>query len=450
MFNYLSLKFPKSQNPPLRITSFVLHQDRYAHEFATVRLRDWNVQYANVKPGDPVQCILRGVDGTREFVGYIHTIRPHVTPNTRITDIDIIGASYTMKQARQEVFKDNVAFQPDPTKQPGVVQLIAAKHGFAVEGDFYPRVFPQLVQPGISDFQFLSRLAQQCGYTFRVENTTIHFKTLVTDFNNYKSTCQNFVMRESGDPKGYTLYSFNLTLGESIRYYDAQKSTSQVGGVDAGTGATSIITNQLRPTAINTNSTSEFFDSYKTDIVAPSADAVRYEAIAADERNRFPYRANIEVIGTPNISPDQPIYLSGLGPDYSGYWVVIAVQHHIVETTQNNFKYTTKIQIGSDSLGSANPLSKNYIEVPNPVKIRKLIPNTVNKNVSKRSVLTTSSSVYNNPGFSRITKKPKLTKNSKDTAAVWVNPTPLSVAIGINNKTAAVQARLKALGQLNV
>jgi phage protein D len=445
MFNYLSLEFPSSQTPPQRVHSFVLHQDRYAHEFATLNLRDWDVQYSNVKPGDPVKCALRGVDGSREFVGYIHSIRPVITPKTKTTEIDIIGASYVLKQPHQRVFQNVTADK--------VVQQIASANNFALDFDTHPRVYSQLVQPGISDFQFLSRLAQQCGYTFWVENTTIHFKGLLKDFNDYKSTAQNFVMRQSGDPKGHSIYSFNLTLGESIKYFDAQKSAVQVGGVDVTSGKSSIVTNQIRPTSINTKFTTEFFDNYKTDIVAPSASDVVYEAKAADERNRFAYRAQIEVIGTPNISPDQPIYLTGLGPDYSGYWVVLATQHHIVETAQNVFKYTTKLQIGSDSLGSANKLSPNYIEAPNPIKIRKLVPNVKNTVVSKKSVLNNGSSKYNNPGFSKVTKRPKKKTSSRNTAAVWVNPspnTPLAVALGTHNKTAATQARLKNMGVVNV
>lgn len=443
MFNYLSLNFPLSQNPPKRITSFVLHQDRYAHEMATVILRDWDVQYSNVKPGDPVECIMRGVDGNRDFVGYIHSIRPSITPKTRMTEIDIIGASYVLKQPRQRVFENTTADQ--------VVAKIAADNNFAVDIDAHPRVYTQIVQPGISDFQFISRLAQQCGYTFRIENTTLHFKSLVKDFNNYKSTAQNFVMRESGDPKGHSLYSFDLILGESIKYYDAHKSAVQVGGVDVVSGQLAIYTNQVRPTTISTQATTEFFDSYKTDIVAPGTEIAKSEAKAADERNRFAYRAQIEVIGTPNIGPDQPIYLTGLGSNYSGYWIVIAAQHHIVETSQNVFKYTTLLQIGSDSLGSANPLSTNYIESPNPIKIRKLVPGAENKVVSKKSTLTTGSTKYNNVGFSKMTKRPKLVKTSRNTSSTWVSATPSSkTAVTTASNTTAVQNRLKKMGVTNV
>jgi len=389
--------------------------------------------------------LLRGVDGTQNFVGYVHSIRPHVTPKTRETEIDIIGASYTMKQPKQRVFENTTADK--------VVQQIATEHNFAIDFEAHPRIYSQIIQPGISDFQFVSRLAQQCGYTFRVENTTIHFKKLITDFHNYKDTCQNFVMRESGDPKGHTIYSFNLIIGESIKYFDAQKSAVQIGGVDPRTAKSTVMTNQVRPTTINTQATTEFFDNYKTDVVAPSAKEVEYEAKAADARNRLSYRAQIEVIGTPNISPDQPVYLTGLGPDYSGYWVVIAAQHHVVETSQNTFKYTTKLLVGSDSLGSANPLSQNFVVAPNPIKVRKLVSGTKNKATSKKSSLKKGSSKYNNPGFSKITKRPKLMESARNTASTWVNDLPHS-ATTVNHtvtaKTLAVQNRLKAMGVLDV
>lgn len=345
MLNYVGIEFPLSDNPPKRIVSFTVMQDRYAHETIDIKFRDWDVQYNQVKPGQPVILTLRGSGDPRKFYGYVHDINPQITPGGRFVNIRVIGASFQLKQAYQRVWEKCTAST--------VVKDIAAKNKFSVELDEHPRVYDQIVQPGVSDLQLISRLAKQCGYTFRVENTTIHFKKFTTDYNDLKANAPKFIMRNANDPQGSTLYSFDLVLSESYKHADSYKSAVQVGGVSPLTGKATIATNKKRPKTIRIKKETEIFDSYATEIVAPSQTIAYHEAKAADERNRFPYRAKVEVLGTPQLNPDKPIYLTGLGPVYSGYWMVLSSVHSVVETSPNVFKYTTYLVIGADSLGVA-------------------------------------------------------------------------------------------------
>jgi phage protein D len=411
VYNYLSIEFPLAQNAPKRTSAFVLKQARYAHEIATARFKDWDVQYANVKPGDPVKCLLRGRDTNREFVGYIHDIKPEITPTARFVTVTIIGASYQLKQARQRVFENVTAID--------VVKTIAREHNFAVDIDSHPRVYPQITQAGISDFQLLARLAQQCGYLFRVDNTTIKFKKVTTDYNANRGNAQKFDMREAGNPSGHSLYSFNLILGESNKYSDAYKSAVQVGGVDPTTQVVSLVTNQVKAKAIRSKSETEFFDSYATDTVAPDPLSAYYESVSADERNRFPYRAHAQVFGTPNIAPGMPVYLDGVGPEYSGYWIVLSAEHHIVETKPNVLQYTTYLQVGSDSIGEASVLGGVKTLKPEIIKKRALVPGVKNNPPSNKSMLKKGTGTYVNH-LSQVTNRSKGTKYNNQVAHIWI------------------------------
>ena len=364
MFNYLSVSFPLAQNPPKRVVAFNLMQNRYAHEIAIVRFRDWNVQLNDIKPTDPVKCIMRGRDSSREFVGYIHDIKPEITPANKTVTVTLIGASYVLKQAKQRVFENVTA--------DAVVKQIASEYGFSAYTDPHPRVYEQVVQAGHSELQIMARLARQCGYTLRVENTSVYFKKLTSDFQTLKASASSFKMSDVNDPGGSTLYSFALTVGESIEYADAYKSAPRVGGVDPRSHSANLVTNQIRPESIRQNSTIELFDSFSTEIVAPSYDVAYYESEALDQKNRFPYRASIKVLGTPNLGPDKPIFLSGLGLDYSGYWIVLSARHEIVETSSNVLQYTTILEVGSDSLGQAKVFNDLAIFTPDELKIRPL------------------------------------------------------------------------------
>ena len=123
MFNYLSIDFINSERSPKRVSYFYLNQDRYAHEIAVVRFKDWDVQYNYIKPGEPVRCLLRGLDSSREFIGYIHDIKPDISPGKQFVELTLIGASYKLKQARQRVYYDVTASQ--------VVKQIAKANNFS-------------------------------------------------------------------------------------------------------------------------------------------------------------------------------------------------------------------------------------------------------------------------------------------------------------------------------
>jgi len=321
-------------------------------------------------PGDPVKCELIGNGFKKTFVGYIHDVSTRLSPGSRFVELTIIGASYQLKQAKQRVFENTTASK--------VARLIAAEHGFQCYVDDHPRVYPQIVQAGITDLQLLSRLAKQCGFTFRVENTTLHFKSMTKDFEENRENAPHFDMREANNPSGSTLYEFNLLVGESNVFGDAYKSAVQFGGVNPTNSSGFIVTNVKQPTTLRTHFTTEFFDSFATDTVIPDQKTAALEAAAADERNRFAYRANVKVLGTADLRPDMPIYLDGLGKDYSGYWIVIAATHHVVETNPNVFTYTTYLTVGADSIGNANVFKGRKVSRPNAVRVRNLKPRVKN------------------------------------------------------------------------
>jgi len=389
VFNYVSVDFPLAETPPQRISTFYIDLTRYAHETATLRFRDWDVRFSHIRPGEPVRCTLRGINGAREFVGYIHDIKPDISPGKQFVEISLIGASYKMKQARQRVLSNITASE--------AIKTIAKPYGFNLVVEDHPRFYSQIAQAGHTDLEIMTRIAKQSGYTLRIENTTLYFQSLTSEYSISRANAPTFVMREANDPKGSTLYSFNLTLGESVMYPDAYKSAAQVGGVDPYSIQPVTKTNPVRPEVLNQNSTAEFFDSFATNVVAPGASIAAHEAYAIDQRNRFPYRARVEVQGTPNLTPDKPVFLAGIGSDYTGYWIILSVRHQVREESPNIYKYTTLLEVGTDSIGSANIWNDGkLIQIPDTVQARYLVQDKKNEPSNVTSVLTTGSDLYAN------------------------------------------------------
>jgi hypothetical protein len=83
----------------------------------------------------------------------------------------------------------------------------------------------------------------------------------------------------------------------------------------------------------------------------------------------FPYRATAEVLGNASLRPGMPIYLSGIGESYEGYWIILEAEHVI-----ESLRYTTKLILGLDSLGKGNRWKDGTTLLARPTpEVRKII-----------------------------------------------------------------------------
>lgn len=435
MFNYIKVSFPDTDIQPEVVYSANIYQSRFAHEMAVVKFRDWNIQYDIVAPGTPVQLTIYGMKNRREFYGYVHHITPDKTPGKNFTEVTIIGASYPMKQPSQMIYKNTTADK--------VVSEIATKYNFVAYAVPHPRIYPQISQAGHTDWEFMVRLAMQSGYSLRTENTELYFQPVMEDFTNYRESAPKFVMRQMSDPDGSTIYSFNPIIGESLDYDNSTKAAVAISGVDKSIGDRIAITKQTRNQKTRKKQQNEFFDKFDTSVVATDLEVATSEAKAAEDRNSFPYRATVEVLGDPSLRPDLPIFLEGIGETYSGYWVILKAEHKILETERNQQTYTTILTVGIDSLGSANSWvdnktvnSPDYLPsrkiIPN-VKQTKVIPTTALSNVSPSATPQTKGS-FGNP---KNRNKPSI--NNRDQAPpIWKSTTSSLNNIIVENKKSPI------------
>ena len=334
----------------------------YEHELMTVRFIDWNTEYTLVSDGTPIVVQINGLASSRTLNGYVHHITHDVSPDKNYVDVTIIGPSRVFKQQSQKVWKNSTADQ--------VVKDIAKENGFSFVAFPHPRVYEQISQAGLSDWELMVKLAKQSGYSLKCDNTTLLFQPLVQEFTDLRKQAAYFAMH--GLEQKYTgIYSFKPMVGESIPFADARKATVTISGVDKTTGNSHAYTNQKPINKTRESYVDPIFDSYHTRVVAPTAEIAKHEAVAADERNRYAYRAEVVVVGTPNILPGSPLFLDGLGKTYSGYWTALHVEHNIL----GNKEYTTTVSVGTDSLGlSAQWTDNKTIYVPSQTIQRVITP----------------------------------------------------------------------------
>lgn len=420
MFNFIRVAFPETDFGPTAVYSAEIIQEKYKHDIIKIKFRDWDVSYDILNPGSPVQITISGVTESKDVYGYIHHIKPERTPGKNFTEMVVIGASYPFRQPSQTIYKDITADQ--------VAKQIAEKHNFACYSVPHPRVYPQIAQSGSTDWELLVKLAKQSGYTLRATNTELYFQPMHEDFYRYKEEAKTFTMRQANDSAGSTLYSFRPIIGEDIDYDGNVKSAPAARGVDNFTNTPMSFTQQKRDVSTRFKEQSEFFDSFLTDTVANTPEIAQYESEAADFRGSFPYRAVAEVLGYASLRPDMPVYLNGLGSNYSGFWTILKVEHRIIEEERNRHRYTTILHIGSDSLGEVKIGTDSREIISPPSKpIRKLIPGvrqTTIRPVTYLNKITVPVNSTERGSFGSIENRAKLNVSNRDTTpARWVSGT---------------------------
>jgi len=371
--NYVTVNFPTSSQQPKRVYRVSLIQEIFAHDYATVEFRDWNLDPLNIKPGSLMTITIKD----KTYNGYVHDLKNHQTAGKNFTKVGFIGASYVMKQASQKIYRNMSSDQ--------IVAEIAKKYGFAYKVTPHPRIYEQVSQAGMTDWQFMVRLAKQSGYFLRAENTEIYFQPLTEDFYNLINESVTFQKSDGGFKPANPIYSFKPVISETLRHLGFKKAATSVAGVDPVTGQTFKITTQTSFNPSRQFSNQEFFDDHATDVVANDYQTAKHLADASDEYSRFPYAAEVETIGQSYMRPCLPVYLKNVGSEYSGYWTVLKVIHTVAEENLNQQMYTCDMTVASDSLGRSSDRRIPAIPSTNPT--RQLIPNQRNTVVKPRSVI---------------------------------------------------------------
>lgn len=398
MFNYLDIQFPTLDAPLSKAAEFTHTHARYEHEIITIYFSDWAVPYQSITTGTPVNVTLSGVGSSRTIHGYVHHIKPDLAPNKNYVEVTVIGASYVLKQQTQKTWVNATADQ--------IIADIAVRNNFDYVAIPTKRVYDQISQAGISDWELMVKLAKQNGCSLKTDNTTIIFQPLTQDFTDLRAQAAYYTMGGL-EGKATGIYSFTPLIGDSIPYHDAKKSSVAIGGVNRENAVEHVNTNQKAIKTTRTTSTPAAFDTYHTGVVAPTFEIAKYESSAADERNRYAYRGNVTIIGNPTILPDAPIYLDGVGSMYSGFWTVLSTENYVKQEV-----YTTTLEVGTDALGIASKWTDNKeILAPEQAVKRVITPGLRQKNLAPKATLKKTGVVVKKNASSALSKVKNIPKS---------------------------------------
>lgn len=374
-FDFVRVRFPESPLEPERVYSMNYYQNNYMHDFAELQFRDWNIDPRRIKRGTPMEITLDG----KVLSGYVHDIQPKINSRSSFTKVNFIGASYVMRQQSQELYRNVSADQ--------VIRKIAIKYGFSYRVEPHPRVYPQISQAGMTDWEFMVKLAKQSGYFLRAEGTSIYFLPLRQEFDELISEMLTFTQVDAGFKSENMMYEFKARIGETLFKKGANKNAIAVAGVDYTTGKPFKYTKPVRSETTRSEYQPELFDEHATEVVANNYQIGVYEAVSADENSKFPYKAEALVLGTSYVRPGMPVFIDTGSDEYTGPWTILGVEHQVVEEKLNMQKFTSTLILGSDSLGK--PAGK-YPERPPSRRFRTISPGIRNTRIKPNSVIKRS------------------------------------------------------------
>lgn len=322
----------------MEVSSVQIDMANFMHEMATILVRNQRISSATLTDGSPVRISFTDGLAEREFVGYIHHIQGSIDRQVDTTKVVCIGATYILKQSQQSVFRNLSA--------TAVAAEVCERNRLSHYITPNSRMFDQLVQAGETDWKFLVYLANLIGYTVYPDGASVVFEPRLRSWTDSSNSTQRFLLTRQGDPRKGSMFEFSPTTGTTLPTPDGFTAVPVLSGVDPK--ATSHLTQSRtgKRTTLRTKPVEDRFTAYRTGTVINSLKEGMYEAEAFTERNAFPLKATAKFVGSASLTPNSPVFLKGVGSEYSGYWVIDAVTH-VVE----NGQYFCHANILSDSFG---------------------------------------------------------------------------------------------------
>lgn len=360
----VNLSFPYSglTIPPSPDLSVDLIQRYNMHDVAVVDAP--NLVVPSIRQqlayGSPVAFSWSSFNGSAAFVGYVHSAEPYVATNGNGTRITLVSAGMPLKRPTQKMWTNVSASD--------VAAALAAQYGLQADIEPHPRVFPQIPQMGISDWELLRDLASRVGYSLRVEGVTLQFMSRARLARYYRSLAPKLSLTPADNYQVTDLrdvLEFRPVISTHQTEDCAVLANHIVGAIDAGTN--SVVSARVAGTSTpSRGQATPVFDRFHTVEVARNSNEAQWIAQAQAENNRYPNTATARLFGNPMLAPNRAVNISGLPEGLDGYWTVLEAHHQI----SAGKSYEMDIVLGTEGYGAENFLpnsaQNNLTSMPEP------------------------------------------------------------------------------------
>ncbi len=281
----------------------------------------------------------RSPNDVARWYGYVHHSSALASTDSQhvVVRYVCIGTTLPMNTQRTRSWK-NIS----PTS---IVRQVGRENGLRTVISPSARRLTYWAQSGISDFNLINNLADETGFRFWVEGTTLYFLDPRILLLGQKS--QDIpVFNKNQTPGSFdTLLSLSVLTGTMVPRANGTTGTSIISGLDKKTGRpikASLSADTGASTFLNSITTSRTVDNF--------ADAqALMEARTLASRGWITMQATL--YGTARVTPGNLVGLAGnsVSSDNSGRWMVTSTKHVINRSPDNKgLQFTTTVDAERD------------------------------------------------------------------------------------------------------
>jgi len=334
-----SVRFPTRPTAKANLIGVEVLQREYAHEVCALNLRNTPTANATFREGTPVEVQWGFYPRNyAKFVGYVLHAKPKEDreKRTSLAQVVCIGATYYFKDSNQRMFLHH--------RGETVVAAIAADAHFDAVYDDSATVWPMLASPGLTDWQFLVKVAKQRGATLIARNTALY--------------CYDPVKYLLDQIDGWPVIKFTDTDGGPVHIARSEAvigsgETTQpfrihdVTFIDPTTKAVVHATENLSREHL---ADVQYLPTFTQHVHTPatSQSLAQAEANALGLQHRFNQKLKTRIPGRPKMVAGGGVVLSGYDNETDGLWFVSEVRHE-VNTEVHPATYWTNLVLLRDS-----------------------------------------------------------------------------------------------------
>lgn len=317
------------------LDGFRLEQDEAHHDMLTLDYRRFPASSTGLGAGAPVLANY-GRNTTKQWVGYVHHVTPHQSEQRLSATVTALGASMLLQEPRQEVWP--------PSTVAEIVMEIGRRNRLFVVTDVDVVLRKQTTQPGVSDWNVLTRLAAEHGAMLHCDGTTIRFMARTQDTPKARAEALVFAYRRDGTTE---IFDFQPTIGLSNTGSQDEANVLVLTGVDPRTARTvRTVRGAANGRLMRKKTIDPLFTVYAPEVVVHSPEEADERADALQNTYKWNHTATASLRGDVRLRPGVLVFLSDIPGQLGGYWSVTSVVHE-----WRGGVYRCAVSLGTDSVG---------------------------------------------------------------------------------------------------
>ena len=300
-----------------------VHQTEYMHDMFIFQMVWPDVRTLTDATGWLVQCCWGASVQQGWFYGYVTSVsiiesRAQAASNQRTVQFVCLGPTSLMQSGQQRYFPGMSA--------DNVAKLVVRPYRLAMVADHHTYLWPQLVQSGRTDWQFLVYLAKAIGFVLTSNKVTVFFIDPLRIVQNTGVAVP--VVAVESDSSNPTVVNGSISVGQKSNLVEFTHTIVQSQDMN-GAPVYSSGASDNRLSLLGANTVQPLTSRYDADMVPQDALHAQVITNSANRPEKWPMQSDQFCKGDGRVRPGVCVALHVGDNHISGLWITRAVVHQL-------------------------------------------------------------------------------------------------------------------------